>query len=85
MLTFITEEVIRHLTLWQNGFQVEDGELMSYDDPAHADVLEAFDAGYLRLDLCIYIITLRFFLFSFFFFFAVMLRLPLWALIRAQM
>ena len=46
VLTFITKEtVIRHLTFWRNGFQVEDGELMRYDDPAHAGVLEAINAG----------------------------------------
>lgn len=46
--TFITEEAtIRHLTVWRNGIQIEDGELMRYDDPAHADVLEAINAGYL--------------------------------------
>jgi len=39
------ETVIRHLTFWRNGFQVEDGELMRYDDPAHAGVLEAINAG----------------------------------------
>ncbi|KAF8804185.1 SEP-domain-containing protein [Phlegmacium glaucopus] len=40
------ETVIRHLTFWRNGFQVEDGELMRYDDPAHAGVLEAMNAGH---------------------------------------
>lgn len=47
-LTFITDQtIIRHLTVWRNGIQIEDGELMRYDDPAHADVLEAINAGYL--------------------------------------
>ena len=50
LLTFITEEtIIRRLTVWRNGIQIEDGELMRYDDPAHADVLEAINAGYLLL------------------------------------
>lgn len=50
-IDFITEEtIIRHLTVWRNGFQVEDGELMRYDDPAHAGVLEAINAGYLLID-----------------------------------
>ena len=50
VLTFITEEtIIRHLTVWRNGIQIEDGELMRYDDPAHADVLESINAGYLFL------------------------------------
>ena len=48
VLTLITEEtIIRHLTVWRNGIQIEDGELMRYDDPAHADVLEAINAGYI--------------------------------------
>ena len=47
LLTFPTKEtLIRHLTVWRNGIQIEDGELMRYDDPAHADVLEAINAGY---------------------------------------
>ena len=57
VLTVITEEtIIRHLTVWRNGIQVEDGELMRYDDPAHADVLEAINAGYLllRFHSCVY-------------------------------
>lgn len=40
------ETLIRHLTVWRNGFQVEDGELMRYDDPAHAGILEAINAGH---------------------------------------
>jgi UBX domain-containing protein 1 len=61
VLTFITKEtIIRHLTIWRNGIQIEDGELMRYDDPAHADVLEAINAGYLLLHF-IYIVIMRFF------------------------
>ncbi|PPQ70341.1 hypothetical protein CVT24_013002 [Panaeolus cyanescens] len=40
------ETVIRHLTFWQNGFQVEDGELLRYDDPAQAQVLAEINAGH---------------------------------------
>ncbi|KAI0321545.1 ubiquitin-related domain-containing protein [Amylostereum chailletii] len=38
-------EVTRHLNLWRNGFSVEDGELMSYDDPAHQQILHDINAG----------------------------------------
>jgi len=39
------ESVIRRLTFWRNGFQVEDGELMRYDDPEHARVLAEINSG----------------------------------------
>lgn len=43
----ITEETaIRHLIFWRDGFQVEDGELMRYDDPAHSRILAEINAGY---------------------------------------
>jgi UBX domain-containing protein 1 len=37
--------IIRHLTFWRNGFQVEDGELMRYDDPGHARILAEINSG----------------------------------------
>ncbi|KAF9530102.1 ubiquitin-related domain-containing protein [Crepidotus variabilis] len=37
---------VRRLTLWKNGFQVEDGELMSYDNPQHAQTLAEINAGH---------------------------------------
>ncbi|KAF7350626.1 SEP-domain-containing protein [Mycena sanguinolenta] len=37
---------IRRLTFWRDGFTVEDGPLMRYDDPANADVLAAIHAGH---------------------------------------
>ncbi|KAJ6493331.1 SEP-domain-containing protein [Mycena sanguinolenta] len=37
---------IRTLTFWRDGFTVEDGPLMRYDDPANADVLAAIHAGH---------------------------------------
>ncbi|KAJ6592617.1 SEP domain-containing protein [Mycena capillaripes] len=40
------ELVIRRLTFWRQGFTVEDGPLMRYDDPANADVLAAIHAGH---------------------------------------
>ncbi|KAF9555715.1 SEP-domain-containing protein [Agrocybe pediades] len=39
------ETAIRHLTIWRNGFQVEDGELMRFDDPAQAQILAEINAG----------------------------------------
>lgn len=42
----IEETAIRHLVFWRNGFQVEDGELKRYDDPAQAQILAEINAGY---------------------------------------
>ncbi|KAJ7616926.1 SEP domain-containing protein, partial [Mycena polygramma] len=33
------------LTFWRQGFTVEGGPLMRYDDPQHADVLAAIHSG----------------------------------------
>ncbi|KAJ7112976.1 hypothetical protein C8R44DRAFT_710777 [Mycena epipterygia] len=35
----------RRLTFWRDGFTVEDGPLMRYDDPEHAEVLAAIHSG----------------------------------------
>ncbi|KAJ7078453.1 hypothetical protein B0H15DRAFT_788910 [Mycena belliarum] len=40
-----TAPATRRLTFWRDGFTVEDGPLMRYDDPAHAAVLEAIHSG----------------------------------------
>lgn len=45
------EVAIRNLTFWEDGFSIEDGELMRYDDPAHAQTLAAINAGHAPLDL----------------------------------
>lgn len=46
------EEVqIRHLTFWKDGFSVEDGPLMKYDDPANQEILAAIKAGYVLVFL----------------------------------
>ncbi|KAF8059935.1 hypothetical protein FPV67DRAFT_351335 [Lyophyllum atratum] len=37
--------VIRHMTFWQEGFTIEDGELMRYDDPVNSKVLAEVNAG----------------------------------------
>ncbi|PCH34546.1 SEP-domain-containing protein [Wolfiporia cocos MD-104 SS10] len=39
------ETAIRHLTFWRDGFSVEDGELMRYDDPANAQILQELNTG----------------------------------------
>ncbi|KAF9443374.1 ubiquitin-like protein [Macrolepiota fuliginosa MF-IS2] len=40
------EDVARRtITLWQDGFQIEDGELMHDDDPEHAQILADLIAG----------------------------------------
>jgi len=36
---------IRHLTFWRDGFSVEDGELMRYDDPDNSKILDEINAG----------------------------------------
>lgn len=36
---------VRHLTFWRNGFSIEDGPLMAYDDPANEDFLKAIKGG----------------------------------------
>ena len=42
---FSAEKAVRRLTFWRNGFQVEDGELMGYDDPQHERTLAAINSG----------------------------------------
>ncbi|KZT30153.1 SEP-domain-containing protein [Neolentinus lepideus HHB14362 ss-1] len=39
------ETAIRHLTLWRDGFSVEDGELRRYDNPEEARLLAQVEAG----------------------------------------
>ncbi|KAF8541576.1 hypothetical protein BDD12DRAFT_494359 [Trichophaea hybrida] len=39
------ENVTRTLTFWRNGFSVEDGPLMRYDDPANREILQAIENG----------------------------------------
>ena len=41
------EEVVRHLHLWRDGFSIEDGSLMRYDNPENQRVLEQIHAGFL--------------------------------------
>jgi UBX domain-containing protein 1 len=39
------ETAIRRLTFWRDGFTVEDGELMRYDDPQNAQILAEINTG----------------------------------------
>jgi len=43
--------VIRTLTFWRDGFSVEDGPLMRYDDPANREILQAIENGRAPLSL----------------------------------
>lgn len=36
---------VRHLTFWREGFSVEDGELMRYDDPENEHILSEINSG----------------------------------------
>lgn len=38
------EVAVRHLTFWQDGFSIEDGDLMSYDE--NKEILAALNAGF---------------------------------------
>lgn len=37
--------VVRRLTFWRNGFSLEDGPLLHYDDPANEETLRSIDQG----------------------------------------
>ncbi|CAG8478940.1 6117_t:CDS:10 [Acaulospora colombiana] len=37
--------VVRHLTFWRNGFSIDDGHLMSYDDPENEQFLKEINLG----------------------------------------
>lgn len=43
--------VTRTLTFWRDGFSVEDGPLMRYDDPANREILQAIENGRAPLSL----------------------------------
>ena len=47
------ETAIRHLTFWRDGFSIEDGELMRYDDPANEQILNEINAGYVQQQFCL--------------------------------
>ncbi|EGN97269.1 hypothetical protein SERLA73DRAFT_183932 [Serpula lacrymans var. lacrymans S7.3] len=39
------DTVTRHVTFWRDGFTIEDGELLRYDDPANEELLELIESG----------------------------------------
>lgn len=39
------EPQVRHLTFWRDGFSIEDGPLMRYDEPGNKELLETIEAG----------------------------------------
>jgi len=39
------EPAIRQITFWRDGFTVEDGELMRYDDPNNSQIIAEINAG----------------------------------------
>lgn len=39
------ETAIRHLTLWRDGFSIEDGDLMRYGDPTNEQILAEINSG----------------------------------------
>eukprot|EP00842_Homolaphlyctis_polyrhiza_P004011 jgi/Hompol1/4610/HPOL_000575-RA len=39
------EPVERHLTFWRNGFSIDDGPLLKYEDPANQEFLKAINSG----------------------------------------
>jgi len=39
------ETAIRVITFWRNGFTVEDGPLLAYDNPQNAELLEQINSG----------------------------------------
>ncbi|MBW0485698.1 hypothetical protein O181_025413 [Austropuccinia psidii MF-1] len=45
------EEVEKHLTFWKDGFSIEDGPLLNYDDPKNKEILDAINRGRAPLDL----------------------------------
>ncbi|KAF5347729.1 hypothetical protein D9756_010227 [Leucocoprinus leucothites] len=45
------EVVTRTITLWQDGFQIEDGDLMRFDDPNNAQIIADLNAGTAPLHL----------------------------------
>ncbi|KAG8998360.1 hypothetical protein FRB94_006933 [Tulasnella sp. JGI-2019a] len=39
------ETAVREITFWREGFSIQDGPLLRYDDPANAEVLDAINSG----------------------------------------
>jgi len=45
------EIAVRHLHLWSDGFSIEDGPLMRYDEPGNQELLRSIQQGTAPLDL----------------------------------
>jgi UBX domain-containing protein 1 len=39
------EAAVREITFWREGFSIQDGPLMRYDDPANSEILNAINSG----------------------------------------
>ncbi|KAI8459576.1 hypothetical protein BY996DRAFT_4575830 [Phakopsora pachyrhizi] len=39
------EEVEKHLTFWKDGFSIENGPLLDYEDPKNKEILDAINRG----------------------------------------
>ncbi|KAK9472831.1 SEP domain-containing protein [Dipodascopsis tothii] len=46
-----TETITRTLTFWRDGFSIDNGELMRYDEPANQEILRAINSGRAPLHL----------------------------------
>ncbi|KAG8902361.1 hypothetical protein FRB99_004551 [Tulasnella sp. 403] len=40
------ETAVREITFWRNGFSIQDGPLMAYDDPANQRILQGINDGH---------------------------------------
>ena len=41
----LEQTAIRYITFWKDGFSVESGSLMPYDDPANQQILSEINSG----------------------------------------
>lgn len=42
------EIAVRHLHLWSDGFSIEDGPLLRYDEPGNQELLMSIRQGYVK-------------------------------------
>lgn len=40
------ETAVREITFWKDGFSIQDGPLLRYDDPVNSQILQAINSGY---------------------------------------
>ena len=50
------ETAIRNLTFWKDGFSIEDGPLLEYENEQNKRILDAINNGYVVIRLSEYII-----------------------------